>query len=76
MNGDKTNRRRKSKEFIKQVSTTIKFSRMKKNFTQEELEKKSGITVSRCESGKYDMTLTTISILSKHLNIYPWELLK
>ena len=76
MTSSKKNQRRKEKEFIKQVSSRIKICRLKTSLTQEELEEKSRITVSRCESGKYDMTLTTVSILSKHLNVQPWELLK
>ena len=76
MNPDNRQKRRKAKEFIKQVSGSIKSLRIEKELTQNELEEKSGITVSRCESGKFDMTLTTISILSKHLDVPPGELLK
>lgn len=76
MNETKNNKRRKAKELIKQVSGKVKILRNKMKLTQEELEGKSGLTISRCESGKYDMTLTTVSILSKHLEVHPYELLK
>ena len=69
-------KKRKATELIEKVATNIKKYRTKAGLSQEEVEEKTGITVSRCESGKNDMKLTTIGILSRHLNLQPWELLK
>lgn len=69
-------RKRYAGEFIRQVANNIRHYRMKERYSQEELQEKTGIKISRCETGKYDMTLTTIAILSKELKIEPSELVK
>lgn len=63
-------------ELLVLVGNNIKYHRIKKGLTQEKLEDETGLLISRCESGENDMTLTTIGILSKHLGVQPWELLK
>ncbi len=68
--------KRKAKELIRKVAFNIKRFRMKEGLTQEQLAGKTSITIQRCESGKNDMTLTTINILSEDLNVEPYELLK
>lgn len=68
--------RRKSKALIQKVAFNIKRYRMKAGFSQEKLKDLTHISISRCESGKHDMTLTTIHILSEKLGIEPYELLK
>ncbi len=69
-------KKRKATALIEKVAMNIRKYRSKEGLSQEELENKTGITISRCESGKNDMKLTTISILSKSLNVQPHELLK
>lgn len=69
-------RKRIETELIHRVASNIKYYRIKNNLTKEKLQDMTGITISRCESGKHDMTLTTIGILSKHLGIKPSQLLK
>ena len=61
---------------IKRVAGNIKKYREHKNLSQEQLQEKTGLAVSRYESGKHDMTLTTLSILSKHLDVETYQLLK
>lgn len=68
--------RRKAINLIRKVAVNIKKYRMKAGLTQEQLEEKTRIGISRCETGKYDITLTTISILSESLMVEPHELLK
>lgn len=58
------------------VASNIKYFRTKQSISQEQLREQTGLSISRLESGKYDMTLTTLNILSNHLKIEPWELLK
>ena len=62
-------------ELIAIVSGNIRHCRIKTGITQEELEDMTHLPISRYESGMHDMSLTTIGILSKHLNIKPHELL-
>ncbi|TAL58078.1 MAG: XRE family transcriptional regulator [Bacteroidetes bacterium] len=70
------NKRRKEIGLIQCVAKNIAKFRLKKKLSQEELRNKTGLEVARCESGKYDMTLTTIGILAKHLEIESFLLLK
>lgn len=49
---------------------------MKAGLTQEQLEEKTRIGISRCETGKFDMTLTTLCILGESLKVEPHEFLK
>lgn len=72
----KLSNKRKSKALIQKTAFNIKKYRLRAGFTQEKLRELTNISVSRCESGKYDMTLTTIQILSEQLEIEPYELLK
>ncbi len=69
-------RKRYEREFLAQVAHNIRYYRLKKIFSQEELQEKTGIKISRCETGRHDMTLTTIRIISRYLEIEPCELLK
>lgn len=46
------------------------------NFTQEQLQNLSGIRIDRYESGRHEMTITALGMLSKHLNIEPCQLLQ
>ena len=68
--------RKKAVELIMRVAFNIKKFRIQIKLTQEQLESMSGVSVARCESGKQDMTLTTIGVLSEHLSIEPHQLLK
>ncbi|TAL62597.1 MAG: XRE family transcriptional regulator [Bacteroidetes bacterium] len=69
-------KKRVARELIQKVAGNVKIHRMKRRMTKEKLEDETGLTIARYESGKNDMTLTTLSILSKHLNIEPYQLLK
>ncbi len=71
-----TAQKRQATELIKIVANNIKQYRLKKNLSQERLEDETGLTIARYESGNHDMTLTTICILSQHLDLEPYELLK
>lgn len=67
---------RKETRLIVQVAHNIKKMRLRLNLSQQQLGDACGLKISRYESGKVDMTLTTLSILSKHLKIEPYEFLK
>lgn len=69
-------RKRIETDLIQKVANNIKYYRIKNKLTKEQLQDMTGITISRCESGKHDMTLTTLGILSRHLGIKPSQLLK
>lgn len=60
---------------IQQVAINIKKYRIQMNLTQEQLQENTQLAVFRYESGKHDMTLSSISILSEHLQVDPWQLL-
>ena len=68
--------KRRDKKLIEQAASNIKHHRMKKGWSQEKLQERTGLSIARYESGKKDMTLTTLGILSKHLSIESYELLK
>ncbi|MBI3502592.1 MAG: helix-turn-helix transcriptional regulator [Bacteroidetes bacterium] len=72
----KKSKQRKDGKLIAYAAKRIRMVRKANGITQEQLEDKTGIKISRCESGKYDMTLTTLGILSRHLGVEPWQLLK
>ena len=63
-------------ELLEKAGKNIKHYRLQKGISQEKLEYETGIAISHCESGKRNITLSTLGILSKHLNIEPWQLLK
>ena len=58
------------------MAKNIRNCRMEKKLTQEQLQEVSGLRIYKYESGKNDMTLTTVHILSSYLEIEPWQLLK
>ncbi len=68
--------KRQDTKLISRVASNIKYHRMKKGWSQEKLQEETGLAIARYESGKKDMTLTTLSILSNYLDIEPYELLK
>lgn len=70
-----TSKKRKATKLIQRVANNIKYYRKERKLSQEKLEDETGLTIARYESGKHDMTLTTLSILSKHLSVDPWQLL-
>lgn len=72
----KQKKSRRNYKLIQQVAGNIKKYREKMHLSQEELEKNTGLAVFRYESGKHDMTLTTLSILSKGLMVESYQLLK
>ena len=69
-------KKRKAAELIAKAAFNIKQYRMRAGLTQEQLEDRTRVTISRCETGKYDITLTTLSIISKALKVEAYELLK
>jgi len=71
-----TLKKRKAIKLIQRVANNIKHYRKKRKKSQEKLEDETGLTISRYESGKHDMTLTTLSILSKHLAVEASQLLE
>ncbi len=75
-NSQRKRKRKIANELITRVSDNIRKFRIKSELTQEQLQEISGADIYRCESGKRDMTLTTINKLSKHLKVEPYELLK
>ncbi|TAL62661.1 MAG: XRE family transcriptional regulator [Bacteroidetes bacterium] len=68
-------KKRQAGELIKLVAKNIKYYRKRSKMTQEQLQEETGLYFPRYESGKNDMTLTTLGILSEHLNIEPYMLL-
>lgn len=55
----------------------VKYYRFLKDYSQEKLGEKSGISthyVSDIEQGKYSPTIPTIELLSKALDIEPYKL--
>lgn len=68
--------KRKAPTLFMKVANNIKFFRIKQGVSQERLREETGLSISRLESGKYDMTLTTIHVISKALNIEPYKLLQ
>ena len=69
-------KKRKAKEFIQRTSGNIKYYRVKRRLSQEKLEEETGLYIPRYESGRHDMTLTTLYILSEYLRVRPFNLLK
>lgn len=67
--------KRQDSKLLEKVARNLKYHRMKKGWSQEKLQEGTGLAVARYESGKKDMTLTTISILSNYLQVEPYELL-
>lgn len=72
----KQKKSRKNYNLIQRVSGNLKKFRLLKNLSQEQLHDETGLSISRYESGKNDMTLTTLSILSEHLGVDPYQLLE
>ena len=72
----KSKKKRKANSLIQRAAINIKYCRVQKGISQEKLENETGLYISRYESGKHDMTLTTIYILGKHLSVRPCDLLK
>ena len=77
-NGSKKKKRvrRKAVYLIEKVSANVAKYRLLKKFSVEQLEDLTNLNIVRCESGKYDMNLTTIDILSKYLDVAPTQLLE
>ncbi len=71
-----TAKKRHATKLIEQVASNIKYYRTKKRMSQEKLQEETGLAIFRYESGRQDMTLTTIDVLARHLDIDPYELLK
>ncbi len=63
-------------ELLQQIACNIKKYRELKSISQEQLQAATGLTVAGYESGMNDMTLTTLCILSKHLDVDIYQLLK
>lgn len=76
MKGASRNEKRQDVGFVEKVAGNIRRFRIQNGYTQEKLRFETGLSISRCESGRHDMNLTTLSILSRHLNVEPFELLK
>ena len=68
-------KKRKAINLLKSVADNIRYYRMKRKLSQEQLEEETRLPVSRYESGRNDMTLTSIFILSKELGVEPYKLL-
>lgn len=67
-----------SNNLLKKIGTKLKFERMKKGLSQNELGKKAKISsnlVSLIERGKSNPTVETIAALSKALDISIEELI-
>ena len=69
-------KKRRSSSLFEQVAVNIKFYRVKMGISQERMQDETGLAISRHESGRYDMTLTTVDIISKYFGIKPCDLLK
>lgn len=66
-------------ELAKNFGIRIKYFRMLRGMTQEELSEKIEIStryVSDIENGKVNVTLKTMNKIAKCLSIEEWELLK
>jgi transcriptional regulator with XRE-family HTH domain len=71
-----SNKRRKEPDLLARLGFNIRKYRIMSGLTQEQLEEKTRVTISRCEAGKYNMTVSTLSIISKALKVEAYELLK
>ena len=69
MQESKKGKKRKAALLIMRVSENILNHRIAIGLTQEQLEGKTALPISRYESGKKDMTLTTLDIISKALGV-------
>ncbi|TAL59461.1 MAG: XRE family transcriptional regulator [Bacteroidetes bacterium] len=75
-NNNNKKEKRVAPDLLQKVAHAVIFYRMKRKLTKEKLEYETGLNIARYESGRHDMTLTTLSILSKHLDVEPYKLLK
>lgn len=67
-----------SNNLLKKIGTKLKFERIKKGLSQDELSKKAKISsnlISLIERGKSNPTVETIAALSKALDISIEELI-
>lgn len=67
---------RRDYKLIAKVAGNIKKYREQMNLSQEQLQENTGLAIFRYESGKNDMTLTTLSILSEQLKVKSYQLLE
>ena len=71
-----TAKKRHASKLIEKVASNIKYQRMKNGLSQERLGDETGLAIERYESGRYDLTLTTINVLAERFNIEPHILLQ
>ncbi|MEP2508482.1 MAG: helix-turn-helix transcriptional regulator [Reichenbachiella sp.] len=68
----------RDEEILNQLAKTFKKLRKGTGITQQELADKSGISISqiaRIETGKFNSTVCTLTLLAKSKNVRPYELL-
>lgn len=67
--------KRKATNLISKTSLNIKLRRKELGLSQTELDELTGLKCYKYESGKKEMTLTTIAIYSEALQLEPHQLL-
>ena len=56
-------------KLLQQISTQLKLLREKKSLTQEDVYNDTGIHISRIETSKVNITVSTLDVLCKYFEI-------
>lgn len=66
----------RNEELLLKISTSLKLLREKKELTQEDVYNDTGIHISRIESSKANITLSTLGALCKYYQISLFDFFK
>lgn len=67
-------KRRWNDDFVRQVVDRLKTARQRRNMSQETVSDATGLNVGRIETGRHDISLSTLADLCDYYDISPGEL--
>lgn len=67
-------KRRRNDDLVRQVVDRLKTARKRRNMSQEAVCYATGLNVGRIETGRHDISLSTLAVLCDYYDIPPGEL--